>query len=102
MSLHETYDHGISRIGNSLNTVSGFNTEIKEVNNRIHSLISVSERDFLKIGNKLQQYLTKTREISRQASKASTHLSEDILKNGITELTWLLKQFREKLNDKER
>ena len=65
----------------------------------IDSIISVSEKDFLEIGEKLQKYSANSRELSQLASRAASYITEDILKNGINELTWLLKQFSELLSE---
>ena len=72
---------------------------INEACKSIDSIISVSEKDFLEIGEKLQKYSANSRELSQLASRAASHITKDILKNGINELTWLLKQFSEILSE---
>ncbi|MBU1101825.1 MAG: methyl-accepting chemotaxis protein [Bacteroidetes bacterium] len=97
---HNMFLPGDTGEGQSLKiNLSDISRRINDVNYRIDSVISVSENDFLKIGGSLQQYLGSTRDLSSLSSQAAEYISEDILKKGIKELTWLLKQFGESLTD---
>ena len=84
------------RVYDSVLTV--YSKGIDKISSHINSIISISERDFLEIGSKLQRFSNNSRELSRLSLEAFSFISEDILKNGIVELSWLLKEFSRRLS----
>ena len=84
------------RVYDSILTV--YSKGIDKISSHINSIISISERDFLEIGSKLQRFSNNSRELSRLSLEAFSFISEDILKNGIVELSWLLKEFSKRLS----
>jgi hypothetical protein len=66
--------------------------------NQINQFTEGSEGKFLEIGSKLQKYLTTSGGITQKSTSITASISEDILKNGINELNWLLKEFNSYLS----
>ncbi|MBX2975304.1 MAG: hypothetical protein KF721_04160 [Ignavibacteriaceae bacterium] len=73
--------------------IYAINEKFKIVENQILFLNNSTEEEFLKIGAKLQSFLTEARLITQTASQTANSMSEDILNKGITELNLLLTEF---------
>ncbi len=80
--------------------------DLTRFQSRMHNTISVlkssienNETDFINLGNKLNHFLNKSREISEKAGNTTGVLSEDILKKGIFELEGFLNQSSEYLSE---
>lgn len=71
---------------------------LNDIGNQIKHITGNSEQQFLEIGSKLQIFLTRSRAITLASSDAASSITGAILKNGITEINWLLKQFSQSLS----
>lgn len=71
---------------------------ISENKHRLESLLGSSEREFLTIGGKLQNFLLESKSLGETASKTASSVSDELLNNGISELSELLKEFGEIIN----
>lgn len=89
------------------NEPSAYNQiNLKSFNSSLYNTISVlqnsikdNEADFINLGNKLNYFLKRSREISDKAGNTTNALSEDVLKKGIFELSDLLFQSSEYLSE---
>ncbi len=77
--------------------LSGTVGVIQACSGKIQELNKFSENDFLTIGSKLQFFLAASKDLSQTTSQISSSIAENLLKEGIAELNWLLRQFSENL-----
>ncbi len=66
---------------------------LHQIEKDLSQLSSNSEREFLEIGGKLQNYLASSRQIGNSAATTATSISDEILDKGINELSNLIEQF---------
>jgi methyl-accepting chemotaxis protein len=74
-----------------------FFSSIERTANSIGVISGNSEKDFLDIGAKIQRFLMLSKNLSADSSQIASVITESFLKEGITELKGLLKQFSEYL-----
>jgi len=84
------------------NQVENTSLYLKSIITKIDEINRNSEKDFLKIGNQLTGFLTRTSEIHQASIEAAKSISEKILKEGIEPLTLLLKEFSGYLENSSR
>ena len=71
---------------------------IETCSTEILTLNQYSEHDFLSIASKLQSFLSASKELSASSSQIASTITENLLKEGITELSRLLRQFSGQLS----
>jgi methyl-accepting chemotaxis protein len=81
-----TFSHSGNQVDNTVSNLKSIITKIDEINRN-------SEKDFLKIGNQLTGFLTRTSELHKASIEAAQSISEKILQEGIEPLTILLQEF---------
>jgi methyl-accepting chemotaxis protein len=71
---------------------------IRNTATAIGSVTGNFEKDFLAIGGKMQRFVALSKDLTADSSHITTVITESFLKNGISELNWLLSQFSEYLS----
>lgn len=89
-------------INNSLQTGNTFNNRIRKIADNIGLFTQTSEGIFISIGNKLQKFLTNSRELSNISADAASSFTDEVIQKGISELTLLSGRFNDHLIESTR
>ena len=66
---------------------------IKGITNQIQSIAGNSEHDILQIGNKLQNFLSDSKELFQMSSSVTSLITYEVLQKGVLDLNGLLSEF---------
>ncbi|MGE5401521.1 MAG: hypothetical protein ACM3S2_14055 [Ignavibacteriales bacterium] len=107
MYYRESENNGLQNIntGIEMNFISLVDESISTLGDfgkRINSFINSEEKEFISIGNSLQQFYVTVREITQMTSTAANLISDEIVESGINRLNRLLGQISSYLSNSSR